>query len=302
MTASKFQFGDTPRAYILLIFTTLCWGCNAVFSRLAVGELSPLLLVTLRWTGVLILLLLIARKQFRKDWPVLKTKIWLILAMGTIGFTGFNALFYVAAHSTTAVNLGILQGSIPVFVLLGTFAVFKTPVTGAQILGVLVTLVGVIIVASGGSLERLASLAFNHGDLLMMIACLFYALYTIALRRKPQASALGFFTIMALAAFVTSLPLVTIEWLSGDLQMPTPKGWVVMAAIVILPSFLAQIAFINGVGLIGPGRAGIFVNLVPVFASILAVLFLNEPFEMFHAVSLAFVLGGIWLAERRKKA
>ena len=82
---------------------------------------------------------------------------------------------------------------------------------------------------------------------------------------------------------------------------PTPTGWMLIGAIAVLPSFLAQICFIYGVGLIGPGRAGIFVNLVPIFASLMAVAFLGEPFELFHGLALTLVLGGIWVAERKKK-
>jgi uncharacterized membrane protein len=125
------------RAYLLLTLTALCWGGNAIFGRLAVGEISPMALVTLRWLGVMLLLLTFAHQQVRRDWPVLRSRLPFIIAMGALGFTAFNALFYVAAHSTTAVNSGIIQGSIPVFVLLGAFAFYRTPIRGLQIAGVL---------------------------------------------------------------------------------------------------------------------------------------------------------------------
>ena len=101
---------------------------------------------------------------------------------------------------------------------------------------------------------------------------------------------------------MTSLPLALGEAALGRFQWPTPAGWLILALVTLFPSFLAQIFFIQGVSLIGPGRAGVFVNLVPVFASILALLILHEPFEPFHAVALGLVLGGIWLSERGKPA
>jgi len=113
----------SARAYLLLTITTLCWGANAVFGRLAVGEISPMLLVTLRWLGVLLLMLAFAKRYVRQDWPTLRRHLPYLAAMGALGFTGFNALFYVAAHSTTAVNIGIIQGSMPMFVLLGAFTI-----------------------------------------------------------------------------------------------------------------------------------------------------------------------------------
>jgi len=244
------------RAYLFLTFTALCWGANAVFGRVAVGEMSPMAIVSLRWLGVLLLLLVVARKQVRADWPVLRGNLTFVIAMGATGFAGFNAIFYVAAHSTTAVNIGIIQGSIPVFVLIGAFFAYRARITGLQSLGVAVTMVGVIIVGSGGNMARLAALAFNQGDLMMIVACMLYAGYTVGLRKRPAVSALGLMTVMAAAAFVTSLPLSVGEMVLDQFQWPTPFGWLIVGLITIFPSFLAQISFIYGVGLIGPGRAG----------------------------------------------
>jgi drug/metabolite transporter (DMT)-like permease len=105
---------------------------------------------------------------------------------------------------------------------------------------------------------------------------------------------------MAFAAWLASLPLVAVEiWLQGW-QTPTARGWLIVALITVLPSLLAQLCFIYGVKLIGPARASPFFNLVPIFASILAVLILHEVFELYHALSLVLVLGGIWLSETGK--
>jgi drug/metabolite transporter (DMT)-like permease len=300
MTTAAPQAGASGRAYLLLAFTALCWGGNAVLGRLAVGEVSPMALVTLRWLGAFALLLAFAHGQVRRDWPALRQHLPFVAAMGTLGFTVFNALFYVAAHWTTAVNIGIIQGSIPVFVLLGAFAAYRTRVALLQVAGVCVTMLGVAIVAAGGELVRLASFALNLGDVLMISACVLYAGYTLGLSRRPLVSPLSLFTGMAAAAFVTSLPLALAEAALGRWQWPTASGWIIAGLVTVFPSFLAQIAFIHGVTLIGPSRAGVFVNLVPVFASILALLVLQEPFRLFHATALALVLGGIWLSEHGK--
>ncbi len=294
------QAGSNGRAYLLLTFTTLCWGANAVFGRMAVGEISPMALVAGRWMGVSLLLALFAHRHLRRDWPVLRPHLPFLAAMGALGFTSFNAIFYVSAHYTTAVNIGIIQGSIPMFILLGAFAAYRTRITGLQAAGVVLTMTGVAIVGSGGSLARLAALSVNFGDVLMVAACVLYAGYTVGLRKRPPVSALGLFAVMAFAAFLASLPLVFAEVSLGRFLWPTATGWIIVALVTLFPSFLAQIFFIQGVTLIGPGRAGIFVNLVPVFASILAVILLNESFEFFHAIALALVLGGIWLSERGK--
>jgi len=286
-------------AYTLLAVTMLCWSANAIFARLAVGEISPMLLVSLRWLGAGLLILMFARHHVFRDWHILRRHLPFLAAMGALGFTAFNALYYIAAHSTTAVNIGIIQGAVPVFVLMGAFAAYRTPVTRSQIVGVALTITGVIIVAGNGSLERLMALSINHGDLIMATGCLFYAGYAVGLHRRPrQVSSLALFTVFAGAAFLASLPLTAAEIVLDKFQWPTPTGWIVAGLITLFPSFLAQIFFIKGVALIGPGRAAVFGNLVPVIAPLLAVLILDEPFESFHALSLVLVLGGIWLAER----
>ncbi|MEM8743151.1 MAG: DMT family transporter [Pseudomonadota bacterium] len=287
-------------AYLLLTLTALSWGCNAIFGKLAVGEISPMVLVSLRWLLSLAFLLSVAGPQLKRDWPLLRTRLPFLSVMGMLGFTGFNALFYSAAHLTTAVNIGILQGSIPVIVLIGVFLLHRTPVTVYQIIGVLVTLVGVVTVVFEGDIARIATMAINRGDLLMLLACALYAGYTIGLSNRPQVGALSLFTVMAASAFAVSLPLAGLEYAFGDFQAPTTTGWILVGLIALLPSFLAQIFYIKGVELIGPGRAGVFVNLVPVFAAILSVAYLGEAFKTYHAIALALVLGGIWLSERRK--
>ncbi len=284
----------------MLIVTTWCWGLNAIFGRLAVDQIAPMQLVMFRWLGVVLLMLLFSRNNLLRDWPVLRRHLPFLFLMGALGFTTFNALFYVASHYTTAINIGILQGSIPVFVLLGSLLLLRHRIGPIQAIGVGLTLGGVVIIASGGKPGELLDLEVNRGDALMLLACFFYAAYSVGLSRRPNVSALGLFTVMAIAAWLVSLPLIAVETWQQGWQAPTQTGWIIALLVTLLPSLLAQVFFINGVALIGPGRAGVFVNLVPVFASLMAVLFLRERFELYHALALVLVLGGIGLSELGK--
>ncbi len=285
---------------VLLTLTAIFWAGNALASRLAVGHISPFLLVFLRWVMVLGVLWPLYGGQVRAHWGDIRPRLGSITLMAVLGFTGFNALFYTAGYYTSAINIGILQGSIPVVVLAGAFFMFGTRATLLQIIGVLITLVGVVVVASQGSPLSILHIGLNSGDLAMLAACVFYAFYTLALRNRPDMSGIAFFTLLALISAITSVPLLIFEAVTTGLQMPTLQGWLVTLFVAIFPSCLAQLFFLRGVDLIGPGRAGVFVNLVPVFAAILAVLLLNEPFAPFHAVALALVIGGIWLAQRNR--
>jgi drug/metabolite transporter (DMT)-like permease len=291
----------TGNAYLLLSLTTLLWACNTIAARLAVDNVSPMLLVLLRWVLACAVLAVIARDAIRTDWPLLKSRLPFLFLMGAFGYTGFNALFYVAGHHTTAINMGILQGSMPIMVFVAGALVFRETASPVQWLGTALTMVGVALVASGGSLETLKSLSFNIGDLWMLIACIFYAVYTVALKKRPAVSALGFFAFMAGAAVLTSVPLAVAEWQRGEALWPTAFGWLVIIFIGLGPSLTAQLMFMRGVELIGPVRSGIFINLVPVIGPVLAVLVLGERFGWHHALALLLVLGGIWIAERGRK-
>ena len=288
--------------YLLLILATLGFGGNAVAGRAAVGQISPMLLTASRWGLVLAVMLLTCRKQIAEALPEARRRWPALLAMGTVGFTFFNALNYLAAHHTSAINISILQGTIPLLVLVGGMAVHKTPVRGGQIVGVCVAMVGVVVVASNGSLAALARMQFNAGDLMMLGACCLYAGYAVALRSVPaSSSALGFFFGLAVGAFVSSLPLVAIEAALGGLLAPTPKGWGILTYAALAPSFICQVFFIRAVALIGPQRAGLFINMVPVFGALAAVLILGEAFGLHHALGLGLVLLGIVLSERAVK-
>ncbi|WP_192913739.1 DMT family transporter [Roseibium sediminis] len=289
-------------AILLLTLTTLFWGGNAVAGRLAIGEVSPMVIVTLRWWIVGCVLGISLWPRIRAEWPMMRPYFGRMILMAGFGFIAFNSLFYVAAYTTTAVNIGIIQGSIPILVLIGSVFLFKTPASLAQVLGILTTLLGVALVASHGDLRVLLTLTVNPGDGIMLFACLLYSGYTLALRKRPQVSGLVFFAVLAMIAAVTSLPALAYEIANGTARLPTQKGWMIVMFISLFPSCLAQIFFMRGVELIGPARAGIFVNLVPIFAPILAVLVLGEPFKWHHAAGLALVLGGIYLSERKKKA
>ena len=287
------------RPSLLLTLTCLFWAGNAIAGRLAVGEITPLMLTFLRWVLVLAVLWPIYGGEVRRHWPAIRPRLLRVVLMGTFGFTGFNVLYYVAAHSTTAINLGILQGSVPIFVMTGAFLAHGTRVFLAQIFGVMITATGVVVVATHGMPLEVLHVELNRGDLLMLTACAVYALFTIALRDRPQMPGTAFFVLLALIAAATSLPLAIFEAINTGLTLPTVKGLLITGYVAIFPSCLAQIFLLRSVDLIGPGRAGVFINLVPVFSSIMAVSLLGEAFAPFHAIALALVVGGILLAERK---
>ena len=248
------------------------------------------------------MLLPVAVRPVLAEWPVIRRHWLYILLMGSLGYMAFNCLFYAAGTYTGAVNLALFQGAIPVLVILLNRLAFAVRVSLGQMVGVGLTLAGAAVAASHGHLAVLTHLDFNRGDVLVFGACLLYAGYTVLLPMRPKMSALAFFTAMATAALVTSLPPLALEWGLGHAVWPSAGGWAMIAFVGLGPSLLAQVCFMRGVEAIGPNRAGLFVNLVPAFGAVLAVLLIGESFGPIEATALVLVLGGIACAERMRPA
>ncbi len=287
---------DNP--WLLIMLTCIFWAGNVVAARMAIGEISPMLLVSGRWALASVILIAAARRPFIQDWPALAPHWLRVFLMGCCGFTLFHAVYYVSAYYTTGVNLAIIQGVSPVFVLIGAWVMWRTPVRGVQIAGCALTMAGVMIVATHGDVFALQDLNFRIGDLGVLCSSIIYSGYALSLRNRPKSSSLGFFVAMAFAGLLSSLPLVALEAMAGRLVWPTQMGWALLFYTAIFPSLLAQLFFIRAVELIGPGRATLFYNMTPVLGAIFAALMLHEPFEIHHAVALAFVIGGVTIAER----
>ena len=158
-----------------------------------------------------------------------------------------------------------------------------------------------LVVVSSGDFNTLKTFEFNKGDIIMIFACTLYAVYAVGLRKKPKIGALALLTFFAYVAFLGSLPGLLYETYTNNLVLPGIKGIIILAVIIIFPSFLAQIFFMKGVEQIGPARSGLYTNLVPIFSSLLAVLFLGEDFKIHHLISLTLIFIGIYIFETQKK-
>ena len=287
--------------HFLLTLTSIFWAFNTIAGRAAVGEVSPLLIVSLRWLFVSIILSFLCRNQLKEIWTILSLRIKWLIIMGLFGFTGFNSAYYIAAHDTIAINLGLVQGTMPAFIIIIAWVWLKDKINLTQFLGVLITFIAVLIVVSAGNLTILLNLELKKGDIVMIFACTLYAVYAVGLRKKPQIGALPLLTFFAYVAFVGSLPGLIYETYSNQLIIPGLKGCIILGVIIIFPSFLAQIFFMKGVEKIGPARSGLYTNLVPVFSSILAVFLLGESFQFYHFLSLSMIFIGIYLFENKNK-
>ncbi|CDN55120.1 Putative transport protein; permease of the drug/metabolite transporter (DMT) superfamily [Neorhizobium galegae bv. officinalis bv. officinalis str. HAMBI 1141] len=285
------------KAYLSLVIATLAWGGNAVAGKLAVGHVSPMMLTFWRWFFAVAIIFAISVPQLIKDWPVVRKNLPILLFLGVVGYVVFNGALYTAVNYTTAINVTVEQAVIPMLIFVINFALFRMKVSWAQILGFTLTLLGGIITAIHGDLSALVTLTVNFGDAIMMIAVVAYAIYTVALRWRPKIDWRTLMAVPAFFAMVFSLPLVFWEYSADRVIWPDAKGWVVVLYTGIFASLIAQVLYIKGVEEIGGNRAGLFINLVPVFGTLLSVAIIGESLQLFHIVALALALGGIAIAE-----
>ena len=261
------------------------------------GHASPMVLVTLRWACVMVLIYLAKRKQIAADWAAIRPKLGYLLFLGAFGFTVFSVALYYALTFTTAINSSILQGGMPLFVFAASFFLFSSRIVVEQAIGFACSFIGVIAIAARGDIGNLIALDVNIGDALMVVAILSYGVYTAALRSKPHMHWTSLIFVLCLGATLASLPMLAIEAWQGGMVLPDARGWSVIAYIVIFPSLIGQVFYIRAVELIGSNRAGLFINLLPVWGALLAVVLLGEEFHHYHAVALTLILAGIGLAE-----
>lgn len=299
--------GLLDQPYLLLILAPLFWGGNVVAAKLVVGEIDPFLLLAARCVGATLFILPFSLPFLRQDWPVIRRTWPLVMGFGALGYALYNVLLYVGLTTTTAVNSSIETGALPMMILLANFIIFRVRANILQILGVLIAISGVMLTATHGDLRRVLTLDINVGDGFVLLACLTYTAYTLALRFRPAIHMMSFMAVAFTGAAITGLVMLQLfgPGIGSFATIPamSPTVWLVLAYVMIFPSMFSQIAYARGVDLVGPNRAAPSHNLIPVFGALGSVRILGERLEVYHYMAAAIIIGGIVLAEwaARKK-
>ena len=287
--------------YLLLVLAPLFWGGNVVAAKLVVGEIDPFLLLSARCVGATLFILPFSWRFLAEDWPVIRRTWPLLMAFGALGYALYNVLLYVGLTTTTAVNSSIETGALPMMILAANFIVFRVRAKPLQILGVLIAISGVMLTATHGDLRRILTLDINIGDGFVLLACLTYTAYTLALRYRPQVHMMSFMAVAFTGAAITGLVMLQAlgPGIASYAEIPgmSPTVWAVLAYVMIFPSMFSQIAYARGVDLVGPNRAAPSHNLIPVFGTLGSLLILGERLELYHYLAAAIIVTGIVLAE-----
>ncbi len=283
-------------AWLLLAAANLLWAGNIVLGRGIAGEVPPVMLAWLRWTGAFLIALPFAWKLLRRDAPLMLRDWRIMLLLAATGIASYNTMAYIGLTETTALNVLLLQSATPLIIIVWAFALFREVPTLRQVAGVLLSLCGVLAIAAHGSLSVLASLSLNPGDVWVLVALAIYAVYCVMLRKRPAVSPLSFLVASMGIGSAMILPFMLSEHLGGARVHAAAATWLAVAYIAVMPSFVSYLFFNRGIELIGGGPAGQSMHLMPLFGSMLAVVFLHEEFRLFHVVGIAAIAGGILLA------
>jgi drug/metabolite transporter (DMT)-like permease len=280
----------------LLIAANLFWAGNIVLARGLAGQVPPVTLAYWRWTGAFLIAIGFAWPRLKTDLPVMMRHWKLMLVLSATGIASYNTMTYIGLTSTTALNVLLLQSAAPLIIIVWAYLLFRETPTTRQSLGVLISLAGVAAIAGHGSWEVLAHLQLNHGDIWVLVAIVISGFYIASLRKRPVVHPLSFLvTAMGLGSLMM-LPFMLWEFVAGARILGGVPSYLGIGYTAVLPSFVAYLFFNRGVELIGAGPAGQSMHLMPLFGSILAVLFLHERFQIYHAFGIAMIAAGILLA------
>lgn len=282
-----------------LVFATLFWAGNAVTARGLVGEVPPMALSFWRWALAFLLLAPFALPHLRQALPTICTYWRRFALLAFLSAGAFNTLLYLAAQTTTAVNINLVTAAMPVFVGVFAFAIGRERLRQRQVLGIFITVPGTLLVISQGSLDVLLAIAFRPGDLWMLLAVSCWALYSVLLRRlHPNLHPLALLLVIITMALPMVLSAYLLELALGYHFTPSLQTLPPLLYVAIFPSILSYLGWNYGVSVLGPARSSMFMYLLPVFGAVLAMLFLGERLEVYHAMGAVLILWGLYLATR----
>lgn len=286
--------------YLLLSITAACWAGNAIAGRFAAGHIPPVTLAFLRWTFAFLLILPFARKHLKRDWPAIRGKLGVMVVLSITGIGVFNMLQYWALEHTQALNTLLLQSAGPLTVAVWSLILLGVRLTLAQAAGVLVSLAGVLVILLHGDPTALAGIRFNEGDIIFIVAMVFFGFYSVMTLKRPAIHGLSFVAFTFGCGALCLIPPLIWELFTRPVMALNASNFLILFYVAVFPSTLAYLCFNRGVQLIGANRAAPFFHVVPVFGAAMAIIFLGERPQVFHFIGFALVLSGVFVASRRQ--
>jgi drug/metabolite transporter (DMT)-like permease len=296
-------FLKNKTAYIFLILATLFWSGNFIVGKVAsFYEIPPFTLNFYRWTFAWLILAPFTLKEIIQKKNYILQNIKLILILGITSITIFNSIVYYSLNFTQVISGVLMISTIPVMIIFFSW-VFKIEKTNIyQILGVIFSLLGVVVILAKADFNKLINLNFNKGDLWMVIAMLSWAVYSALLKKKKfKLSQASLLEVIISAGLILLLPAYLVEMALGfkvNINLPFV---LTLSYVVLFPGLASFICWIKGIAIIGPNRSGIFLHLMPIFSTVLAIIVFKEKFMTYHLFGAILIIMGIFLSSRKVK-
>ena len=296
------MFSKDKTAYIFLIFATLFWSGNFIVGKAAsLFEIPPFTLNFYRWTFAwLILAPFTLNEIFQKKNYILEN-IKILIILGITSITVFNSIVYYSFNFTHVISGVLMISTIPVMIIFFCWILKIEKTNFYQILGVIFSLLGVVVIVTKADLGKLLSLNFNKGDLWMVVAMFSWAMYSALLRKKKfELSQISLLQTIISAGLILLLPAYLIEMALGYRLNVHLPFMLTLSYVVIFPGLASFIFWIKGIALIGSNRSGIFLHIIPIFSTILAILIFKEKFMVFHFIGAVLIITGVVLSSKRR--
>jgi len=290
-------------AYLLLILTTLFWSGNFIVGKSAsIYEIPPFSLNFYRWFFALLILLPFTFKEIIENKKYILTNIGYFIILGITSITIFNSIVYYSLYHTQVISGVLMISTIPVWIMF-IASILKIEKTNIfQIIGVILSLTGVLFIITKADLEIIKNLDFNKGDLSMVVAMFSWATYSALLKSKRyEVSQIALLEIIIICGFLFLIPVYFIEMSLGYKIVLSKPFVLTLTYVVLFPGILAFLFWIKGIAIIGANRAGVFLHLMPIFGAIMAIIIFKEKFMFYHFLGATFIIIGITLSNKSKK-
>jgi len=297
-------FSKNTAAYTFLLFAALFWSGNFIVGKAAsLFEIPPFTLNFYRWLFAwLILAPFTFREIFEKKKYILEN-IKLIIILGVTSITLFNSIVYYSLNFTNVISGVLMISTIPVMIIFFSW-IFKIEKTNIyQIMGVVFSLLGVMVIITKAKLSLLFNLNFNKGDIWMVTAMFSWAIYSALLKKKKhELSQIALLQTIITMGLIFLLPIYIVEMKMGYLATLNLPFVLTLTYVVLFPGLASFLFWIKGIAIIGANRSGIFLHSMPIFGALMAMIIFKEKFMFFHLIGAVLILIGILLSNKKNYA
>jgi len=289
-------------AYIFLLFATALWGGNIVAAKVAsIISFEPIKLSFYRNLVVIIILLPFVFYKIKIIYEIFKQNWKIIIFLSILSVSIFNTFMNIALTTSSVISSSLMPSFAPSMIIILSLIIYNSKISYLQFIGVIVSFVGFVNIIIRGDILNLGSLNFVVGDIWMLGCVSCWALYSVMLRKIPkEIDNLSFLFLIFFIGTIFVLPFFIFEsFINQSFAINEQNGFLLVLYVGIGPALISYLLWIKAIKIIGANNSGLFLNLIPIFSSLISIFFLKEKLELFHIVGALLIFTGIYLVIRK---